>query len=197
MILRTEAEQQFSDAVNAMRGHCSEEAHKALFALLRFGGEREDGKILILAPRRLTDFPRNLAGVLSDLKRTYRREFGITLEGICKPRTEVVNVRHIGDRWDTYIGRANRHWGLDASEWANPFRMSKHEDKARAQVVQMYRDWIVKQPVFVHIAELQGRRLACWCHPQECHGDVLAELADATLRVDRAPQPDAGGVEDV
>lgn len=191
MVLQTEAEQRFSDAINAMRGHCSEDAHKASFALLRFGEETVDRKILILAPRRLMDSSRDLAGVLSDLKRTYKREFDIALEGICKPRTEVVNVRHVGDRWDTYIGWANRHWGFDASEWANPFKMSKHEDKTRAQVVQMYREWIVKQPVYDGIAELQGRRLACWCHPQECHGDVLAELADATLRVDPAPQPDA------
>jgi hypothetical protein len=28
------------------------------------------------------------------------------------------------------------------------------------------------------VPELRGRTLACWCAPELCHGDVLAELAD-------------------
>ena len=27
---------------------------------------------------------------------------------------------------------------------------------------------------------LKGKRLACWCKPKACHGDVLAKLADAS-----------------
>lgn len=30
------------------------------------------------------------------------------------------------------------------------------------------------------VPELRGRALACWCAPEPCHGDVLAELADAS-----------------
>ena len=30
----------------------------------------------------------------------------------------------------------------------------------------------------MELAELKGKRLGCFCHPQPCHGDVLAELAD-------------------
>jgi len=26
--------------------------------------------------------------------------------------------------------------------------------------------------------ELKGKTLGCWCKPYQCHGDVLAELAD-------------------
>jgi hypothetical protein len=29
------------------------------------------------------------------------------------------------------------------------------------------------------LPELRGKRLVCYCHPLPCHGDVLAELADA------------------
>jgi hypothetical protein len=27
-------------------------------------------------------------------------------------------------------------------------------------------------------SELKGKKLGCWCKPNACHGDVLAELAD-------------------
>jgi len=26
--------------------------------------------------------------------------------------------------------------------------------------------------------ELKGKVLGCWCHPKECHGDVLARIAN-------------------
>ena len=29
-----------------------------------------------------------------------------------------------------------------------------------------------------HIHELKGKVLGCWCAPQACHGDTLAELAN-------------------
>ena len=28
------------------------------------------------------------------------------------------------------------------------------------------------------IPELKGKRLGCYCAPQSCHGDILAELAN-------------------
>ena len=31
----------------------------------------------------------------------------------------------------------------------------------------------------VILGELRGKRLACYCAPLPCHGDVLAALADA------------------
>jgi len=37
------------------------------------------------------------------------------------------------------------------------------------------------QPELIERAkrELRGRTIACWCKPEACHGDILAELADA------------------
>jgi hypothetical protein len=29
------------------------------------------------------------------------------------------------------------------------------------------------------LPELRGKKLGCWCKPGPCHGDVLAELANA------------------
>ena len=67
------------------------------------------------------------------------------------------------------------------SIWGNPFRIGPHG--TRYQVIEKYRAWIKLQPALMaRLPELQGKVLGCWCKPSACHGDVLAELADATLR---------------
>jgi len=73
--------------------------------------------------------------------------------------------------YDVYIGRP--------SIWGNPFRIGKDGDKADR--IRKYRDWIMSQPELVARAkkELRGRTIACWCKPEACHGDILAEIADA------------------
>lgn len=73
-------------------------------------------------------------------------------------------------KYDVYIGRP--------SKWGNPYTIGK--DGTREQVIDKYRDWIKTQPFLLGaVHELKGQRLACWCAPQPCHGDVLAELANA------------------
>jgi hypothetical protein len=72
------------------------------------------------------------------------------------------------EKFDVYVGRP--------SKWGNPFVIGKDGD--RKEVISKYKDWIVKQEVFKDIEELRGKVLACWCHPQECHADVLVELAN-------------------
>ncbi len=89
--------------------------------------------------------------------------------------TEVVNVKY--ESFDVYIGRANAHYGLKASPFANPFRIGV--DGTREEVIAKYRGWILKQPALLRaLPGLKGKRLGCWCRPLACHGDVLAELAD-------------------
>jgi hypothetical protein len=67
------------------------------------------------------------------------------------------------------------------SIWGNPFRIGP--DGTRHQVIQKYRAWILTQPhLLARLPELRGKVLGCWCKPGECHGDVLAELADAKIR---------------
>lgn len=71
--------------------------------------------------------------------------------------------------FDTYIGRPTK--------WGNPFTIGK--DGTREEVIQKYREWIVTQPrLMASVHELKGKTIACWCAPQPCHGDVLAELAE-------------------
>jgi len=88
--------------------------------------------------------------------------------------TTVVDCRR--ETYDVYIGRPGK--------WGNPFIIGRDGD--RAAVICMYRHWIVQQPhLLAALHELHGKRLGCWCHPQPCHGDVLAELADALHRLQR------------
>lgn len=80
--------------------------------------------------------------------------------------------------YDVYIGRP--------SEWGNPFThkdntIAKYKVKDRDEAVNKYREWLMAQPELVNKAkrELKGKILGCWCSPQACHGDVLAEVANS------------------
>ena len=90
------------------------------------------------------------------------------------PKTTVVNVKCRAEL-DVYIGRAYRGWA--ASIWGNPYKLGR--DGNREQCIAMYRAYILASPSLMRqLPSLQGKRLGCWCEPQECHGRVLAELAD-------------------
>ena len=93
--------------------------------------------------------------------------------------TQVVHCKHTP--FDVYIGRP--------SQWGNPFtHLADRKTRAafivgsRDEAIAAYRAWILTQPqLLAQLSQLQGKTLGCWCHPQACHGDVLAELADALL----------------
>jgi Domain of unknown function (DUF4326) len=79
---------------------------------------------------------------------------------------------------EVYIGRQTRN-GWRKSKWANPFRLSHEGD--RDLVIAMYRRWLLQQPsLMAALPELRGNDLVCWCAPEECHGDVLLELVNAS-----------------
>jgi hypothetical protein len=83
------------------------------------------------------------------------------------PVTTVVHCKK--EPYDVYIGRP--------SKWGNPFVVG--EDGERGECVELFREWIVKQPdLLADLHELRGKVLGCWCKPSACHGDVLAKLAD-------------------
>ena len=74
------------------------------------------------------------------------------------------------DPYDVYIGRG--------SKWGNPYVIGR--DGTREEVIIKYCDYIASKPeLLAAVAELRGKVLGCWCAPKTCHGDVLAELADA------------------
>ncbi len=90
--------------------------------------------------------------------------------------TTVAHIKRAPTWWKTddhfvYIGRG--------SKWGNPFRIGEHG--SRDEVIEKYREYITGgdgRDLLNHLHELRGKTLVCYCHPQGCHGDVLAYLAD-------------------
>ena len=83
-------------------------------------------------------------------------------------RTRVV---HLGvDAYDVSIARP--------SKWGNPFKIG--QDGTRDEVIDLYRQYLLGRPDLLAAipTELKGKVLGCWCKPERCHGDVLAEIAD-------------------
>jgi hypothetical protein len=74
------------------------------------------------------------------------------------------------EEYDIYIGRP----GI----WGNPFPITPSVPRSLA--IEQYKDWFFSNPELVAKAktELKGKVLGCWCSPQACHGDILAELAN-------------------
>ena len=79
----------------------------------------------------------------------------------------VVNCKK--EKYDVFIGRH--------SIWGNPFVIGK--DGNRDEVIQKYREYLENDDFLLsRINELRGKKLGCYCSPLNCHGDVLAELAN-------------------
>ncbi|MGC1214122.1 MAG: DUF4326 domain-containing protein [Micromonospora sp.] len=64
------------------------------------------------------------------------------------------------------------------TQWGNPFEMPADGD--RATVIANYQWYYLpyKPSLTAKVHSLKGKALGCWCAPEECHGDVLAELAE-------------------
>lgn len=100
--------------------------------------------------------------------------------GAMGTRPVVVNVRdldfELGDG-DVYIGRENLHHALQASRWANPFKIGP--DGTRGEVLEKYGRYLRDTPRLVAaLPSLLGKRLVCWCSPRGCHGDVIVEVME-------------------
>lgn len=81
--------------------------------------------------------------------------------------TTVVNVRNA--EYDIYVGRP--------TIWGNPFIIGK--DGTRAEVIAKYEEWLrTNSHLLALLPTLRGYRLGCHCAPRDCHGAVLARLAD-------------------
>jgi len=83
----------------------------------------------------------------------------------------VINLRY--QFGDVYIGRG--------STWGNPYRIGP--DGSRKEVIEKYRDYILdrlmhEDELIEELLKLDGKRLACYCKPEPCHGDVLVEIID-------------------
>lgn len=99
-------------------------------------------------------------------------------------RTVLAN-QHKGDdgtvRDRALLAWADRHDRLvridRSGDWGNPFVLG--EDGDRATVIENFRWYIERKPSLLRrLPELRGKVLACWCCPDDCHGDVLVNLVN-------------------
>ena len=73
-----------------------------------------------------------------------------------------------------YIGRG--------SYWGNPYSMYEEGDE-RDEVIRKYK-YDFERELFPNkdkseVYKLSGKRLGCFCKPQSCHGDVLADYLNS------------------
>jgi hypothetical protein len=104
--------------------------------------------------------------------------------------TRVVNIKEVGPTgYDEYIGWKGRYkwqgeWQyLKNSVWLNPYNKAfRNKEITREESIENYKRYLLEErpDLVAQLPELKGKVVACWCKPKACHGDVLAELADAT-----------------
>lgn len=111
-----------------------------------------------------------------------------------KPDITVVNIKQSKDPDQIYIGRSMKTQKLKASPLANPFRLS--DSKSREQCLSQYRNWLngqlqINSPAraelgrLVELAKKFPLKLACWCAPESCHGDIIREKIIEALEEER------------
>lgn len=95
-------------------------------------------------------------------------------------KTTVVNIRT--HEYDVYIGREGH--GHDGY-WGNPY--SVMHDGGRERAIALYREYFLKRlridPEFTkRVEQLRGKQLGCFCKPKACHGDVIVEFLEQTMK---------------
>lgn len=108
---------------------------------------------------------------------------------VCK--TTVISLKGKAREWGSnldkgpadvvYIGRKiNRGgWDLKASEFCNPYNVSN--EIPRDEAMSKYREYITAKlmeddALKSKLVSYKGKKLACWCSPEACHGDVLCDI---------------------
>lgn len=94
--------------------------------------------------------------------------------------TKVVNKKTTDD-FDIYIGRG--------SIWGNPFAIGHGDGPDREEVIKKYQEYFEKKlsedtSFKKGVLGLRGMRLACFCKPEACHGDVIAAYLDRLPKVE-------------
>ncbi len=95
--------------------------------------------------------------------------------------TTVVNLRQ--RVYDVYIGRqTDGHDGY----FGNPFVIGR--DGNRRKVLKLYREYFLKRlrtdkKFAERVDELRGKRLGCFCAPEQCHGDIIADYANIDIKI--------------
>jgi hypothetical protein len=89
------------------------------------------------------------------------------------------------DSTNVYIGRKGivfidgvRYPKKD-SFWCNPYKIDKNNN--RDNVLFLYEKYLTEElsndkNFIKELAKLKGKKLGCWCKPEQCHGDILLKF---------------------
>lgn len=100
---------------------------------------------------------------------SFIREYGPRLENAPK------GLVYVGRRM---APRKRGNWDLQKHPLANPYSVKLLGSNEAA--VAAYARHLLREPgLLARVPLLRGSVLACWCAPEPCHADVLAQLADA------------------
>ena len=88
---------------------------------------------------------------------------------------KILNIRAASEQELAAAVRIDRK-----TRWGNPFVIGRDGD--RDEVIEKYRRWLwqeikARRIGLIPLSELAGRDLACWCAPNRCRGEVLAQAA--------------------
>lgn len=87
-------------------------------------------------------------------------------------QTIVINLRS-GQPYDQYIGRAGH--GQDGY-FGNPFKVHLNRGETLGYYREYFYNRLKTDPEFKQrIHQLKGKVLACFCKPNACHGDIIAD----------------------
>jgi len=92
--------------------------------------------------------------------------------------TIVVSLRGAHDRLIRWADSAGLYQRIDRkTEWGNPFEMPADGD--RDTVIANFEVHYLpfKPSLLGKLKTLRGKALGCWCAPEECHGNILADWA--------------------
>ena len=98
----------------------------------------------------------------------FENQLYVDLTNVCDVTEWVKTDNH------EYIGR--KHDDLEASIWANPFRVGKDHDLDTC--LELYEEHITNSPELIaELGSLKDKVLGCWCkNSSKCHSSVLQYL---------------------
>ena len=64
------------------------------------------------------------------------------------------------------------------TRWGNPFSDGTKTENIKHYRAYLWREIKTGKVALEDLAELHGKKLACWCHPKACHGDVLVKAVE-------------------
>jgi hypothetical protein len=76
-----------------------------------------------------------------------------------------------------YVGRNMTHYvpGAEHSKWHNPFKSKNFNDDVEA-TLRTFEKHIRSSKLYDELHELDGKTIACWCHPAPCHATSLRNM---------------------